>query len=117
MLTIINLAIGIAFIYLLFSLVVTAFNEIWLSFLDKRAAFLQEGLTQLLQDNAKVTEFLKHGLIDSLSRKSDGFPAYIPAEAFTAAVLDLIKKPDSTAEASRTLADFKSAIDAMPVAN
>ncbi len=50
MLTVLNLAIGITFIYLLFSFVVSALNEFWLTYLDKRADFLKQGLEQLFQD-------------------------------------------------------------------
>jgi len=54
MLTVLNLAIGITFIFLLFSFVVSALNEFWLTYLDKRADFLKQGLEQLLQDPDKV---------------------------------------------------------------
>lgn len=50
----IDLIIGLSFVFLLFSLVVTAANEIWLSFLDRRAAFLQEGLHELLQESSAL---------------------------------------------------------------
>ena len=50
MLQLLNLAIGLSFVYLLVSLIVTALNEFILCLpkLDKRADFLKEGLTQLL---------------------------------------------------------------------
>jgi hypothetical protein len=57
------------FRFLLFSLIVTAANEIWLSLLDKRAAFLREGLTELLHGNGNlVAAVLNHGLVSSMSR-------------------------------------------------
>ncbi len=67
-----DVAIGTVFIFLLFSLVVTAANEIWLSLLDKRAAFLKEGLEELLRGSGAVsaTALLNHGLISALSRGS-----------------------------------------------
>ena len=65
MFTVLNLAIGITFIYLLFSFVVTALNEFWLTYLDKRADFLKQGLEQLLQDPEKVKQVLDHGLVDA----------------------------------------------------
>jgi hypothetical protein len=66
MLTVLNLAIGITFVYLLFSFVVSALNEFWLTYLDKRADFLKQGLQQLLQDPEKVKQVLDHGLVDAL---------------------------------------------------
>jgi hypothetical protein len=112
MLSILNLAIGLAFIYLLFSLFVTALNELLLSFLDKRADFLKEGLRELLQDPGNVTRVLEHGLVDALSRKTNGNPSYIGAEPFTAAVLDLVRPADPAAV--RTIDDFKTDIAALP---
>src|SRR5436190_20429514 len=94
MLTVLNLAIGIAFIYLLFSLVVSALNEFWLSSLDKREDFLKQGLQQLLQDSNKITQVIEHGLVDALSIATNGNLSYIGAEPFTAAVLVIVKTDD-----------------------
>lgn len=112
MLSILNVAIGIAFVYLLFSLLVSALNEIVLSFLDKRAEFLKEALQQLLQDEGKVTQLLNHGLVDALSRKTNGTPSYIGPEPFTAAVLDMIHPANP--QGVRTIEDFKTSVANMP---
>jgi hypothetical protein len=112
MLTVLNLAIGLTFVYLVVSLVVSAFNELVLTSLDKRADFLKEGLQELLGDSDRVKSLLEHGLVDALSRKKNGTPSYIGPEAFTAAVLDQIK-PATTA-AVRTIEDFKSGIGDLP---
>jgi hypothetical protein len=112
MLTVLNLAIGITFIYLLFSLVVSALNEFWLSYLDKRADFLKQGLEQLLQDTEKVRQVLGHGLVDALSRATNGTPSYIGVEPFTAAVLDVIKAADPNS--IRKISDFQTGIAALP---
>src|SRR5438552_6119662 len=106
MLAVLNLAIGITFVYLLFSLVVSALNEFWLSYLDKRANFLKEGLDQLLQDDQKVEQVLRHGLVDALSRATNGKPSYVGAEPFTAAVLDIVKAAD--ANTVRRISDFQT---------
>ena len=115
MLTVLNLAIGITFVYLLFSLVVSALNEFWLSYLDKRADFLKEGLQQLLQDPQKVEQVLGHGLVDALSRATNGNPSYIGPEPFTAAVLDIVKAAD--ANTVRKISDFQANIAALPDSN
>jgi len=112
MITVLNLAIGITFIYLLFSLVVSALNEFWLSYLDKRADFLKQGLEQLLQDTEKVRQVLGHGLVDALSRATNGTPSYIGVEPFTAAVLDVIKAADLNT--IRKISDFQTGIAALP---
>ena len=112
MLTVLNLAIGIAFIYLLFSFVVSALNEFWLTYLDKRADFLKQGLEQLLQDPEKVRQVLDHGLVDALSRSTNGTPSYIGVEPFTAAVLDVVKPADPSTV--RKISDFETSIAALP---
>ena len=67
---ILDVLIGVTFVFLLSSLVVTATGEICLSLLDKRAALLKEGLEELLKDGAHINTatLLQHGLISSLSR-------------------------------------------------
>ena len=112
MLTVLNLAIGITFIYLLFSFVVSALNEFWLTYLDKRADFLKQGLQQLLQDPEKVKQVLDHGLVDALSRTTNGTPSYIGVEPFTAALLDVVKPADPSTV--RKISDFQTAIAALP---
>jgi hypothetical protein len=112
MLTVLNLAIGITFIYLLFSFVVSALNEFWLTYLDKRADFLKQGLEQLLQDPEKVRQVLEHGLVDALSRSTNGTPSYIGVEPFTAAVLDVIKSADPNI--IRKISDFQTSVAALP---
>ena len=47
---ILDVAIGTIFVFLLFSIVVTALNEVVLTFFDKRADFLRLGLGELLSD-------------------------------------------------------------------
>lgn len=109
---ILNVLIGIVFVFLVFSLLVSALNEIILSTLDKRADFLQEGLRELLQNPARITQFVNHGLVDALSRKTGGDPSYIGKEAFVAAVLDLVKPAEPGKV--RTVADFQAAIAVLP---
>jgi hypothetical protein len=111
MLTVLNLAIGITFIYLLFSFVVSALNEFWLTYLDKRADFLKQGLEQLLQDPEKVRQLLDHGLVDALSRTTKGTPSYIGVEPFTAAVMDVIKPADPNTV--RKISDFQTSVAAL----
>jgi hypothetical protein len=50
---ILDVAIGTFFVFMLFSIVVTALNELVLTFFDKRADFLRLGLGELLGDPQK----------------------------------------------------------------
>jgi hypothetical protein len=73
---------------------------------------LKQGLEQLLQDPEKVRQVLEHGLVDALSRSTNGTPSYIDVEAFTAAVLDVVKPADPNR--IRNISDFQTAIAALP---
>jgi hypothetical protein len=109
MLIILNLAIGLSFVFLLFSLVVTALNELLLSFFDQRATFLKEGIGELLGQNKEtIDRFFSHGLIDSLSRQTNGKPSYIPADAFVSAVLDEVSRFVVDPAAPRKVRDIET---------
>ncbi|HWM23529.1 MAG TPA: hypothetical protein VNP98_01795 [Chthoniobacterales bacterium] len=109
MLLILNLAIGLSFVFLLFSLVVTALNELILSFFDQRARFLEQGIKELLGQNPEaIKKFFAHGLIDSYSRAADGTPSYIPADAFVSVVLDEVSKFVVDPSAPRQVRDIET---------
>jgi hypothetical protein len=73
---------------------------------------LKQGLEQLLQDPEKVRQVLEHGLVDALSRSTNGTPSYIGVEPFTAAVLDVVKAADPNTV--RKISDFQASIAALP---
>ena len=109
MLLILNLAIGLSFVFLLFSLVVTALNELILSFFDQRARFLEQGIKELLGQNPEaIKQFFAHGLIDSYSRQQNGTPSYIPADAFVSVVLDEVSKFIVDPNAPRRVRDIET---------
>lgn len=119
---ILDVAIGTVFIFLLFSLVVTALNEVILSKFDQRAKFLHMGLQELFGEAgearnrewrqnrwARITgglsssvkldgltkQLCEHGLINAFSRTDNGegsSPSYIPAGSFVTALLDILCK-------------------------
>lgn len=93
-----NLAIGIIFIYLTLSLIVTAFNELIESFVKWRASDLEDGIKELLKgssnDNVNdlLQEFYKNPLIANLYRgnaEKRKNPSYIPASNFALAILNV----------------------------
>src|SRR5437667_1659053 len=86
---IIDVAIGIIFIYLTLSLVITATNEFISSVLARRQKTLLLGIRNLLGDNL-ADKLYDHPLIRSL--RNDGKrPSYIPSRSFALALLDLIE--------------------------
>ena len=109
--TILEIAIGMIFIYLLLSLMCSAANEIIELLLKKRAIDLERGIRELLEPGSDsgttdiVQEFYNHPLINGLFEGSyeesriatslrwvarTALPSYIPARNFALAILDLI---------------------------
>ena len=100
---VIDVAIGLVFVFLLLSLICSAANEILESFLKQRAGNLEKGIQEMVgQGNSDFVEKLyNHGLINSLYRgrykvvpwwqfwKGRDLPSYIPARNFAMALLDL----------------------------
>jgi hypothetical protein len=97
--SVLEIAIGLMFIYLLLSLACTALNEAIASVLNKRGAYLFEGVKNLLNDPAftgLAQQIYNHGLVDSLSREASStrarnrLPAYLSATTFSLALLDVL---------------------------
>ncbi len=110
--TILDVAIGMIFIYLLLSLMCSAANEIIELMLKKRAVDLERGIRELLAPGSKsgtddvVQKLYNHPLVNSLfggkyeesrienvvKRKfmRTGLPSYIPARTFALAMMDLV---------------------------
>src|SRR5262245_61554631 len=98
---ILDVVLGLIFIYLLLSLVCTAVNEWIESFLKKRSATLEQGIRELLDDQKNedglACELYKHPLVFSLYRgdykplvTKKNLPSYIPAKNFAIALMDIV---------------------------
>lgn len=126
-----DIAIGLIFVYLLLSLICSSLNEGLESLLHNRANDLEAGIRNLLGDqkgswwasfvpwinsieNAPITrEFYRHPLIRGLVRSEKRLPAYIPARDFALAVMDLAVK-DGALIHGATNNPEKSALTAIP---
>jgi len=130
--SILEVAIGLIFVYLLLSLICSAGNEIIESVLKNRATDLERGIRELFNQDGGgelVAKFYNHPLISGLFQgpygriqsKAIGFrdlvtptnlPSYIPARNFAYTIIDLALHPpaegaaevarDDAPEASRT---------------
>src|SRR2546423_11484047 len=94
-----DVAIGITFVFLLASLLCSAIVESIESVLRRRATDLERGIVELLRDPALVAKFYNHPLITSLYKgsyvpRSKQLPSYIPAQSFALAMMDLMISPD-----------------------
>ena len=103
--TVLEVATGLIFIYLLLSLACTVVSEWIAALLALRAKNLMEGVKSLLHDHAGTglaMELFNHSLIQGLCKagqsphmatvlnKKDG-PSYIPPRTFAIALLDTLK--------------------------
>ncbi len=97
--TLLEIVLGLIFVYLLLSLICSALNEIIEAFLKKRAADLERGIRELLHED-KGTGLLKalyeHPLVSGLfkgkydPKKTRNLPSYIPARNFALALMDIV---------------------------
>ena len=111
---ILDTAIGLIFIFLVVSLVVSAANELLAALFKWRANNLFLGIRQLLQDpsvTGLVTRFYEHPLIDGLSSKGKK-PSYIPSRTFALALLDIVSP--ATPGSNRTLENLTAGIEKLP---
>ena len=83
--TLLEVAIGVIFVYLLLSLLCSALSELIESFIRFRARDLERGIGKLLKDPGLAEEFFNHPLVEPLGER----PSYIPARTFSLALWSL----------------------------
>jgi len=90
----IDVAIGLAFFFALFSLICSSLAEMISQLLNWRAQTLEKGLRSLLTDEKTREAFYAHPLIKSLSREGSSgetkHPSYIPSRLFGLVLLDVL---------------------------
>jgi hypothetical protein len=98
---VLEVAIGIVFVYLLLSLIVTAITELVAGFLKWRSDDLWKGIRTMVDDGTAetwVTKLYDHPLINGMTLpsklrmapKGKG-PSYIPSRTFAVSLLDAVK--------------------------
>lgn len=105
---VLEVAIGIIFLYILVSIICTALREALETLTKTRAAYLERGIRELLHDREAqniVRSFFEHPMINSLyssdynpGKKTKGpellengknLPSYIPSKNFALALMDI----------------------------
>jgi hypothetical protein len=96
---VLDVAIGLVFVYLVLSLICSAACELIESVLKGRASYLKQGMQEMLDDSAGdglVREIYNHPLVSSLFRgdykagQTKNLPSYIPPANFSLALMDII---------------------------
>ena len=114
--TTLDIALGITFMYLLLSLVVTAIQEVIETVIKLRAAHLAKGIEKLL-GSSLATSFFANPLIKAFSPNQwfgsgTRKPSYIPSRAFAVTVLDLLSQ--AKISGVRTIEDVRTGISKLP---
>jgi len=108
---ILDVAIGMIFIYLLMALMVTALTELIAAWLKWRAQNLIRGIKNMLTDDGLAQKLYSHPIVKCLYKDAKG-PSYIPSRTFTLALLDIISPTDPTGP--RTITDIEQKLSQLP---
>lgn len=117
--TILEVIIGLVFLYLIFSLLATFVNEIISTFFKLRANHLKNSIKHMLDNDTEegkklFKEFYDHPLIQSfVKKKGKGFPSYIDPKKFAKVIIDIYEKSKD----EKTQDDIKSIIENLPNSN
>jgi hypothetical protein len=132
---ILDVAIGVAFVYLFFSMICSVVNEGIAALLALRAKNLVAGIKSLFsesevsKDKQFVQEIYQHGLVRGLYRDPPGnkppdvlelvkkktnvnLPAYIPSRTFSIALLDILDPSDG--KVVHVLQNIRDSISKLP---
>jgi len=117
--SVLDIGLGLMFVYLMSGLVCTAVNEAIASVLSWRSNNLRAGIRNLLDgpdaEHAEWTErFFAHPLIQGLYRKGSG-PSYIPSRTCALALLDLVVPP--AGRKPQTVEDLRLVVEASPASD
>ncbi len=113
---ILDVAIGLAFVYIILSLICTTIDEWIASMFSLRARTLVTAIQNLIKGKDQkgkelADSFFEHSLIKALSSKARKI-SYVPSHTFALTVIDIIA-PKVTA-GSKMFKDFSKAVDNLP---
>ncbi|MGB8064459.1 MAG: hypothetical protein WCF26_21400 [Candidatus Sulfotelmatobacter sp.] len=120
--TVLDLAIGIVFVYLLLAVMCTTINEWIAGITSVRAKTLAKGIQQLLDqqkgsDSTRsfLEDFYAHPLISGMltpgKTDADAHPSYLPSRTFATTVMDLATKGKL---GSISFSDLENGVKALP---
>lgn len=116
--TILEVAIGMVFVYLLLSLICSALNELIEAKLKLRARDLEKGILTLFGDPQKTGDIAKHFFDHPLIKALGNQPSYIPSRTFSLTLWNLASKAGAAGEAAigvtRNLPRIRKAVETIP---
>jgi len=118
--TVLDVAIGLVFVYLLLAIIASAVNEWFSRLLGMRAKMLEQGIKQLLDaqptaanpqgSNSFLDLFYKHPLMSGMCHHTNQ-PSYLPARTFATIVMDLVTIDK---QGAITFEDLQNGIKGLP---
>ncbi len=108
--TILDVTLGLAFIYLELSIVCSAATELLESVLRKRATDLEAGILRLVGNETTLASVYAHPLIRALMRDDLTKPSYIPARTFALVLMDVLNLPTVAALVPESLDKVEGAL-------
>ncbi|MCW3037058.1 MAG: hypothetical protein JWM17_2370 [Actinobacteria bacterium] len=96
---ILEVVIGLSFVFIVLSLVASGANELVAAALRLRAGTLKQGIVHVLGNPSDAEDLYRHPLVQSLYLGRKG-PSYLPSEKFAIALLDSKVRPAVSVAAS-----------------
>lgn len=115
--TMLEIAIGMIFVYLLMSLLCSALAEFFESLFKFRAKDLEKGIRRLLGDPELTADFFNHPMVKPLFEGNK--PSYIPARTFSLALWNMAtaaadRTPGAVAGVTKDIRLLRSTITTLP---
>jgi hypothetical protein len=98
--SILDTLLGIVFVFLLVSMLVTIINEMIAAAMRSRAAWLRTGIERLLGSDW-ATKLYDHPLVYGTAHSREEKPSYIPSRSFANVLMDLIRDANTAVTATR----------------
>lgn len=94
--TVLDVAVGLIFIYLMLSVACSLLNERIQSILDTRAKMLEAAMLRLLgsEPSSPFDGVKDHALVRAVAHPRTGMPSYLPSSTFTHALFDTLVPAD-----------------------
>jgi hypothetical protein len=110
---ILEIIIGLVFIYWLLSLLCSGINEMISSIISMRAKDLEKAIRNLLNDpkgKGPAKDFYNHSLVRALKKGGERNPSYIPSRTFALAMMDVIA-PARLSSQPKTIQEFREIVN------
>lgn len=121
--SILEVAIGLALVFYVLSLIVSYITSVVLDRLELRAKDLEIGLRDLLGDSEKMEEFFNHPWVENLRPKRLKFLRneyvlkpidHVPASTFALTVFDILVPGAAGKDEAEVIGELRSAIGSLP---